>query len=399
MSDKLLKIRNITLAVLVTVLLVSVCAFSAGCNVIRRDAAGQGNNGHSAQQAEEGASDPSDAAEPGNADGTDNSDPSDNSNYVLLEEVPEYSGDPYIEINGNKPEFTKKEIRKAKRAAIKKGKRFEVLSELDRLGRCGSVVAAVCRDTMPEDERGSIGMIKPSGWQFDKYDFIENGYLYNRCHMIGWQLTGLNDEERNLITGTRYMNTEGMLPFENRVAEYVMKTGEHVLYRVTPIFKGEELVARGVEMEALSLEDGGEGLSFNIYCYNVQPGVKINYKTGKSRLDKDSAQENDSSADGETDDQAGGKTDSQEDSQGQSSQADGRSNKTGDGQDGHEPQSYPELDIPDGVTYVINSNTMRFHRTDCKSARSIRKHNLVWFYGTRKEAVDAGYVPCGVCKP
>lgn len=208
-----------------------------------------------------------------------------NSDYVVLDEVPAFSGEPYVEINGNVPEFTNAEIRKAKRK-LKKGKRFMKLSKLDSLGRCGTVVCIVGKETMPEGERGSIGMVKPSGWQLSKYDFIDNGgYLYNRCHMLGWQLTGLNAEERNLITGTRYLNTQGMLRFENKVAGYVRWNDRHVLYRVTPVFRKKELVCRGVEIEAYSLEDDGERISFNVYCYNVQPGVKIDYRTGENRLE------------------------------------------------------------------------------------------------------------------
>ena len=210
-----------------------------------------------------------------------------NADYVVLDEIPKYSGEPYVEINGNIPEFTRAEIRKAKRRVLKKGKRFMKLSKLDQLGRCGTVVTVVGKETMPEGERGSIGMVKPSGWKISKYDWIDNGgFLYNRCHMLGWQLTGLNDEERNLITGTRYMNTQGMLRFENKVAGYVRWNDKHVLYRVTPIFRKKELVCRGVEIEAYSLEDKGERISINVYCYNVQPGVKINYKNGENRLDK-----------------------------------------------------------------------------------------------------------------
>ena len=208
-----------------------------------------------------------------------------NSDYVVLDEVPGFSGEPYVEINGNVPDFTKAESRKAKRK-LKKGKRFMKLSKLDSLGRCGTVVCIVGKETMPEGERGSIGMVKPSGWKISKYDFIDNGgYLYNRCHMLGWQLTGLNAEERNLITGTRYLNTQGMLRFENKVSGYVRWNDRHVLYRVTPVFRKKELVCRGVEIEAYSLEDDGERISFNVYCYNVQPGVKINYRTGDNRLE------------------------------------------------------------------------------------------------------------------
>ena len=193
----------------------------------------------------------------------------------ILLQVPEYSGEPYAEIDGNIPSFSSEMMNE---------KSWESYSDLDLLGRCGVAFANIGRDLMPTDERQSIGMIKPSGWHTVRYDdLIEGKYLYNRCHLIGYQLTGENANELNLITGTRYMNTEGMLPFENRVAEYVSNTGNHVLYRVTPIFKGHELVARGVQMEALSVEDDGKGICFNVFVYNVQPGITIDYATGDSR--------------------------------------------------------------------------------------------------------------------
>ena len=188
--------------------------------------------------------------------------------------VPEYSGNPYAEIGGNLPDFTEEELTTEP---------FERYSELDELGRCGAAYANVCRELMPVKEREEIYRIKPTGWRTDVYDFIDLQFLYNRCHLIAFQLTGENDNERNLITGTRYLNLEGMLPFENRVAEYIYQTGNHVLYRVTPIFEGNNLVASGVEMEAESVEDAGRGICFHVYVYNVQPGVEINYRTGESR--------------------------------------------------------------------------------------------------------------------
>ena len=303
-----------------------------------------------------------------------------NSDYVVLDEVPEWSGEPYIEVNGNRPDFDKDEIRWAEKnaAAESEEKEPEIFTEMDRYGRCGSAVACIGPETMPEGERGSIGMIRPSGWQLDKYDFIDNGgYLYNRCHLIGWQLTGQNAEERNLITGTRYMNTQGMLPFENRAAEYVRSTGNHVLYRATPLFRGKELVARGVEIEAYSLEDGGKGVSYNVYCYNVQPGVKIDYRTGRNRLDKETLPETAEAEKNDVETEAG--------------------SRNGREAEDHDP--VPALEVPSGVTYVLNNNTMRFHRTDCKGAAEILEHNRAWFYGSREEAIEAGYVPCGMCKP
>ena len=201
-----------------------------------------------------------------------------------LENLPDYSGEPVCEINGGRPDFAAEELR---------AEFFEAYSDLDSLGRCGTAQACVDREHMPEGEREEIDTVKPSGWKGGKYDFIDNGgFLYNRCHMIGWQLTGQNAEERNLITGTRYMNVEGMLPYENRLARYVRRSGNHVLYRVTPVFLGEELLARGVHLEAQSVEDGGAGLSFNVYCYNVQPGVEIDYQTGENWLAEEKPAQN-----------------------------------------------------------------------------------------------------------
>ena len=200
---------------------------------------------------------------------------------VSLEELPAYSGEPYAEVNGNKPYFTDAEKTAARSS-------YEKYAELDALGRCGVCVASVGKDLMPTEPRGSISGVKPTGWpekvEDAKYDFVDGKYLYNRCHLIGFQLTGENANKQNLITGTRYLNVDGMLPFENMVADYVKETENHVLYRVSPIFNGRDLVALGVLMEAWSVEDGGEGVLFCVFCYNVQPGVVIDYATGNSRL-------------------------------------------------------------------------------------------------------------------
>ena len=191
--------------------------------------------------------------------------------------LPVYDGtSPYGEVNGSTPYFTQEDWTTDS---------FETYSPLDELGRCGPAYANVGRDLMPTEERDSIGQIKPSGWQMAKYDVVDGKYLYNRCHLIGYQLTRENANRENLITGTRYLNVEGMLPFENLVADYVQETDNHVLYRVTPVFQDSELVARGVLMEAWSVEDQGEGVCFNVYCYNVQPGVSIDYATGESALE------------------------------------------------------------------------------------------------------------------
>lgn len=194
---------------------------------------------------------------------------------ITIDEVPVYSGDPYVVINDNEPSFSSEEL---------ESDSFESYGELDDLGRCTIAFANLSSELMPQDERGSIGQVKPSGWQTVRYDSVDGKYLYNRCHLIGWQLSGENANERNLITGTRYMNTEGMLPFENMVADHIKETDGHVLYRVTPIFVEDELVARGVQMEAYSIEDAGASICFNVFVYNVQPGIEIDYSDGNSRL-------------------------------------------------------------------------------------------------------------------
>lgn len=191
------------------------------------------------------------------------------------EDIPSYTGSPYTQINDNVPDFPLDDYTT---------EAFETYSDLDELSRCGVAYANVCQELMPTQKRGKIGQVKPSGWQTAKYDSVDGKYLYNRCHLIGYQLTAENANEKNLITGTRYMNTEGMLPFENMVADYVKETKNHVLYRVTPIFEDNNLVASGVLMEAQSVEDHGEGVSFCVYAYNVQPGVTIDYATGDSSL-------------------------------------------------------------------------------------------------------------------
>lgn len=190
--------------------------------------------------------------------------------------LPPYSGEPYISVCGGDPDFSENEITSVS---------YEYYSELDALGRCGVCIASVGQDIMPTEKRGSIGQVKPTGWHTVKYDFVDGKYLYNRCHLIGFQLTGENANKRNLITGTRYLNVEGMLPFENMVADYVKETENHVMYRVTPIFVGDELLARGVHIEAESVEDGGDGIMFNVFCYNVQPGVVLDYATGEGTAD------------------------------------------------------------------------------------------------------------------
>lgn len=194
---------------------------------------------------------------------------------ISAADIPAYAGDPYVTINDNEPQFLETDLATSS---------YEYYSDLDDLDRCGVVYACIGTDLMPTEERGNIGSVKPSGWHTVKYDIVDGKYLYNRCHLIGYQLSGENANINNLITGTRYLNVEGMLPFENMVADYVKETENHVLYRVTPVFEGNNLVASGVQIEAQSVEDQGEGILFNVYCYNVQPGVTIDYATGDSVL-------------------------------------------------------------------------------------------------------------------
>lgn len=246
----------------------------------------------------------------------------------------------YITLNDNQPEFTKKQK--------KKTKAFEKYSRLDDLGRCGVAFANICRELMPKEKRGEIGSVRPTGWHTVKYNQVDGKYLYNRCHLIGYQLAGENANERNLITGTRYMNVEGMLPFENEVADYVEKTGNHVLYRVTPVFDGKNLLADGVQMEAFSVEDQGKGICFNIFAYNIQPGIKIDYATGDSKLSDASKKKK-------------------------------ASEKT--------------------YHYVINKNTKKFHDPSCSSVKETLPKNRKKYYGSRKDLIQKGYTPCEKCNP
>lgn len=250
----------------------------------------------------------------------------------------DYAGEAYAVIDGNIPSFDESELTTEP---------FETYAELDALGRCGTAYANICPELMPMEERSSIGQVKPSGWQTVRYDgAVDGNYLYNRCHLIGYQLAGENANEQNLITGTRYMNVEGMLPFENMTADYIKETGNHVLYRVTPEFEGMELVARGVRMEAQSVEDGGEGIQFCVFVPNIQPGIEIDYATGDSRP---------------------------------AGEAEGAEGEIAD--------------------YVLNTNTRKFHRPDCGSVEEMKAENREDFRGTREELLAKGYEPCSRCRP
>lgn len=286
--------------------------------------------------------------------------------------VPAYDGKAHVAVNDNVPFFTEEELSSAS---------YETYGELDPLGRCTVCVASVGQDLMPAEERGNIGAVKPTGWHTVKYDFIDGKYLYNRCHLIGYQLTGENANEKNLITGTRYLNIEGMLPFENMVADYVKETDQHVMYRVTPVFEGDNLLAAGVLMEGKSVEDKGEGVLFCVFAYNVQPGVSIDYATGESSADRTIV--NDISAQEETK-QSTSTSVQQEETQ-----------QPADTSVTQQETSQSE----ETQTYVLNTNTHKFHKPGCYSVEKIKPENYAEFTGTREEAIAYGYDPCKNCNP
>lgn len=276
-----------------------------------------------------------------------------------LSDIPAYSGSPYVALNGNVPYFTDGEFTTTS---------FETYSTLDSLGRCGVAYANVGLETMPTEERGSIGQVKPSGWHTVKYDCVDGKYLYNRCHLIGYQLTAENANTKNLITGTRYLNVQGMLPFENMVADYIRETGNHVLYRVTPVFDGNNLVASGVVMEAESVEDKGEGILFCVFCYNVQPGVSIDYATGDSQLDGTTVE--------------------------------APTTKPAETTPVTQPETQaPAETEPQGQTYVLNTNTHKFHNPSCSSVKDIKPQNRQDYTGSRSDVIAMGYDPCKRCNP
>jgi len=263
-------------------------------------------------------------------------------NYVFdAGDVPEFFGSPYASVNSNVPLFDENEL---------KDESFEYYSELDYLGRCGECVASISEDIMPTEDRGNISSVKPTGWQSITYDNVDGKYLYNRCHLLGFQLTGENANKKNLITGTRYLNVDGMLPFEDMIDDYVEATDNHVMYRVTPVFEGNNLVASGVLLEAYSVEDNGEGLSFCVYCYNVQPGVEINYADGTSK-------------------------------------------------GAHKITETVEQNNTSTAYFVLNINSKKFHYPTCSGVKSMKEANKEISYDTSNEIMSRGYAPCGICKP
>lgn len=266
-----------------------------------------------------------------------------------LDSIPEYSGKAYVILNDNVPDFAADDLSTSS---------YEEYGKLDYLGRCTVASAVIGQDLMPTGERENISHIKPTGWQISKYNFIDGRYLYNRCHLIAFQLTGENANERNLITGTRYMNTE-MIAFEELVGDYVRETGNHVRYRVTPIYDGNNPLANGLQMEAMSIEDNGKAIMFNVYFYNVQPGVTIDYETGNNWLTRDDDSAGDVSANGS--------------------------------------QSADSADAQN--TYILNTNSGKFHVPGCSGIKQMSDKNKAEFTGTRSEVLAAGYEPCGSCHP
>lgn len=281
--------------------------------------------------------------------------------------------EPYTAVNNNEPYFTSDNLTT---------EAFENYSELDALGRCGAAYANVCLETMPTEKRGSISEVKPTGWHSVKYDNVDGKSLYNRCHLIGYQLTAENANQQNLITGTRYLNVDGMLPFENMVADYVKETDNHVLYRVTPIFTGDNLVADGVLMEGYSVEDEGDGICFCVYAYNVQPGITIDYATGDSWL---------SSENGNSDSSSGGN----------SAVSQSAADKSGTQQAAVQTESVKETSAPvgTGTEYILNTNTKKFHYPSCSSVKQMKASNKKEYTGSRDDLIAQGYDPCKKCNP
>ena len=325
-------------------------------------------------------------------------------------EIPAYDGDPSEVVNGNLPTFSAEELY---------ADPYVYYGDLDELGRCTGACALVGPETLPREERGNIGMIKPTGWHTVKYDGIEGNYLYNRCHLIGFQLTGQDANEKNLITGTRYLNVEGMLPYEDSVLAYVTGTGNHVLYRVTPVFRKDNLLADGVLMEARSVED--PLVQFCAFCYNVQPGITIDYATGESTGPAFTGNDSNGNGDGKSRDEGDGDTSAgissggggkeESPSAGISAGGEGKEESpsagntvTRSGQSGREETpgktETPGERMRNGDwRFIVNVSTGKFHLPGCESVRKMSEKNKQGFNGSREELIEMGYEPCKNCNP
>lgn len=361
--------------------LLAIATIFTGC--ASADLSGTEGAGHAAGAVVAGEDSSGALGSKDNADGPQE-DLVNNNSYVSIDAIPAYDGKAYVAVNNNEPFFTDSDMTTTA---------FENYSDLDSLGRCGVAYANICRDIMPTEERGKIGMIKPSGWHTVKYDVIKDRYLYNRCHLIGYQLAGENANPKNLITGTRYLNVEGMLPFENLVADYVNNTGNHVLYRVTPMFSGSNLVANGVLIEAKSVEDNGGGILFNVYCYNVQPGVGINYENGDSWLEGTTPQQ---SAQTDTPQNEGSQSSAGSGAGASAGDSGSSSSTTGSASSGSDSSAAENsaADSSNSETMVhITATGKKYHRAGC---RTLKKSDTEV---TLDEAKSMGLSPCGICNP
>ena len=361
--------------------LLAIATIFTGC--ASTDLSGTEGAGHAAGAEVAGEDSSGALGSKDNADGPQE-DLVNNNSYVSLDAIPAYDGKAYVAVNNNEPFFTDSDMTTTA---------FENYSDLDSLGRCSVAYANICKDIMPTEERGKIGMIKPSGWHTVKYDVIKDRYLYNRCHLIGYQLAGENANPKNLITGTRYLNVEGMLPFENLVADYVNNTGNHVLYRVTPMFSGSNLVANGVLIEAKSVEDNGGGILFNVYCYNVQPGIGINYENGDSWLDGTTPQQ---SAQTDTPQNEGSQSSAGSQAGASAGDTGSSGSITGSAASGSDtsPAENSVSDSSNSKTMVhITATGKKYHRAGC---RTLKKSDTEV---TLDEAKSMGLSPCGICNP
>ncbi|MCR5543547.1 MAG: DNA/RNA non-specific endonuclease [Eubacterium sp.] len=300
-----------------------------------------------------------------NTESTTEGSTSGNSEISSASDIPEYSGDAYVVLNNNIPSFTDEEK--------KRTDAFEEYSNLDSKGRCGVAFANICKELMPTEKRGEIGGIRPSGWHTIKYpDLIEDNYLYNRSHLIAYSLAGENANEKNLITGTRYLNQETMQIFELKLLDYVRAHDVHVLYRVTPVFEGDNLLATGVQMEAWSVEDGGKDICFNVFCYNIQPGIDIDYATGDSKRSEDE----------------GAQKKSEENTTADSSVTTEAATQNDDNVSDFEKRT---------MTFILNTNTRKIHLPDCRSVNDMADHNKLECESTIADLKRQGYTPCGRC--
>lgn len=358
-------------SIIALMLIALMVVFLCGCGQDTSKVAGNVSQVAESAEAEEIA--PAEAAED-DTDASVNADAED-----FLADIPEWAGYAFCYVNGNKPDFEPDEIWTSTQ---------ESLDPLDDLGRCGTANSCIGQDGMPTEGRGNISEVHPTGWHTDRYDFVEGEALYNRCHLIAHHLSGDDAVPRNLITGTSYMNRDGMLQFENAIGNYVRDTGNHVMYRVTPVFVGDELIARGVHMQAISVEDEGEGLAFNVFCYNVQPGIDIDYETGDNRLSDDTQMLEEYQA---------GRFAMIANTHGEITESNLIADGAQPGEDTAE-ESQDEQKSP-AITYVLNTNTGKFHYPDCKSVKQMKDKNKQEVEATREEVIARGFEPCGNCHP